>query len=336
MSLYRVGATWYIDLPSQRGRVRRSARTTDRAKAQAYHDKIQDQLWRQEQLGEKPPPTWIEAVAAWLKKKPRGMPEKYMIKAFEIEEGEPLPLSEDAMLDAIGEGSDGTFNRKLNLLYAIHRSVKIEPVKVDRKASPPGKLRWLTKEEWGRLRKKLENTSPLLVDCADFTLATGLRENNVLNLEWRQILWGPRLMVTEASNVKNRQTLGTPLNDDAMAVLRRRRGLNKVYVFAQQDSQKPLYKASNRAWYQALKAAKLYKTGVNWHTLRHTWASWFLMSGAGDLYDLQRLGGWKDIKSVQIYAHLSAGHLAEKAAKVRPISGRYNSRKSASRDIITT
>jgi hypothetical protein len=33
----------------------------------------------------------------------------------------------------------------------------------------------------------LEEESQLLRQCAEFTLATGLRENNVLNLEWEQV-----------------------------------------------------------------------------------------------------------------------------------------------------
>jgi integrase len=42
------------------------------------------------------------------------------------------------------------------------------------------------------------------------------------------------------------------------------------------------------------------------HDLRHTWATRF-MERTGDLYALMRLGGWKDLKSVEKYQHLTRG-----------------------------
>lgn len=42
------------------------------------------------------------------------------------------------------------------------------------------------------------------------------------------------------------------------------------------------------------------------HDLRHYWAT-HLMEETGDLYGLMRLGGWKDIKSVLKYQHLTRG-----------------------------
>jgi len=68
---------------------------------------------------------------------------------------------------------------------------------------------------------------------------------------------------------------------------------------------------------KAVKAAKL--KGFRWHDLRHTWASWAVMSGVR-LEELQRLGGWKTAQMVQRYAHLSPEHLADAAEKVAPVS----------------
>ncbi|MBI4397024.1 MAG: tyrosine-type recombinase/integrase, partial [Elusimicrobia bacterium] len=42
------------------------------------------------------------------------------------------------------------------------------------------------------------------------------------------------------------------------------------------------------------------------HDLRHTWATRY-MEKTGDLYGLMRLGGWKDLKSVDKYQHLTKG-----------------------------
>lgn len=50
--------------------------------------------------------------------------------------------------------------------------------------------------------------------------------------------------------------------------------------------------------------------GATWHTLRHTFASWKIMAGT-PLKVLMELGGWKDVQSVMIYAHLAPEHLAQ-------------------------
>ena len=214
-----------------------------------------------------------------------------------------------------------TFNRTLALIVAIHNAAGVQPPKVERRQMPPGRTRWLTAEEWERLRKALDEESQLLREAAEFTLATGLRENNVLNLEWRQIDLQRRVAWLHADQTKQAKPLGVPLNDAALAILASRSGENKTYVFAHPDSGLPLYKASNRAWYTALRKAKL--KGFRWHDLRHTWASWAVMSGVR-LEEIQRLGGWATASMVQRYAHLSSEHLAEAAARVKPISLRYN------------
>lgn len=192
---------------------------------------------------------------------------------------------------------------------------------------PPGRTRWLTAEEWERLRKALDEESELLRQCAEFALATGLRENNVLNLEWGQVDLQRRRAWLHADQMKAGVQHGIPLNDAALAVLEARRGQNKRYVFAHPDSGKPLYKASNRAWYVAVKKAKL--KGLRWHDLRHTWASWFLMNG-GTLAELKELGGWKTWQMVLRYSHFATDHLAEAASRVKPISLRYNAPKRRS------
>jgi|SRR5688572_5874269 len=43
------------------------------------------------------------------------------------------------------------------------------------------------------------------------------------------------------------------------------------------------------------------------HDLRHTWASWHVMSGTS-LQELMELGGWKSYEMVLRYAHLAPEH----------------------------
>jgi len=45
------------------------------------------------------------------------------------------------------------------------------------------------------------------------------------------------------------------------------------------------------------------------HDLRHTFASWFMMNG-GDLYEMAKILGHKNIKMTERYAKLARSHIA--------------------------
>lgn len=67
------------------------------------------------------------------------------------------------------------------------------------------------------------------------------------------------------------------------------------------------------AWKRSLKRAEI--EDFRFHDLRHTWASWHVMSGTS-LQELMELGGWKSYEMVLRYAHLAPGHLADAAARI--------------------
>ena len=54
---------------------------------------------------------------------------------------------------------------------------------------------------------------------------------------------------------------------------------------------------------------------ITFHSLRHTFASHYMMSG-GNIYDLKKLMGHSDIETTERYAHLAPEHLREKARLV--------------------
>jgi integrase len=104
---------------------------------------------------------------------------------------------------------------------------------------------------------------------ARFTLATGLRESNVLNLEWQQIDMRRRVAWIHPDQAKAETAIGVPLNDEAISVLREQLGKHDAYVFTYNG--KPVGKAGTAAWRKALKRAGI--KNFRWHDLRHTWAS---------------------------------------------------------------
>jgi hypothetical protein len=54
---------------------------------------------------------------------------------------------------------------------------------------------------------------------------------------------------------------------------------------------------------------------ISIHTIRHTFASHFMMRG-GSLYDLMAILGHSNLKTTQRYAHLGRTHLESKASIV--------------------
>jgi len=98
---------------------------------------------------------------------------------------------------------------------------------------------------------------------------------------------------------------------EALEQLRNNPKSGRDFVFLSRNG-KPL-KSIRTAFTTACRNASL--ADVSPHTLRHTFASRLAMSGA-DLRTLQELGGWKEIKMVERYAHLSDEHKAQAVERI--------------------
>ena len=142
-----------------------------------------------------------------------------------------------------------------------------------------------------------------------FALMTGIRESNLRLLRWDQVDLERSHAWIEASDSKNKRPINVPLNQDALAILHRRRNDHERYVFVYDGH--PVVDCSTAAWYKAVKRAKL--VPLRWHDLRHTWASWHVQQGT-PLPVLQQLGGWSSYSMVLRYAHLAPDHTAVYAA----------------------
>ena len=173
---------------------------------------------------------------------------------------------------------------------------------------PKRRVRWLTHAQADQLLAQLP---PHLAAMMRFTLATGLRETNVTQLQWSQVDLGQRRAWIHADQSKNRRALAVPLNQDAVEVLRSEFGKHELYVFTYQGQ--PVTRANNRAWRKALVRAGI--EDFRWHDLRHTWASWHVQNGT-PLEVLKELGGWESLEMVMRYAHLSGDHLMEHAERI--------------------
>lgn len=212
------------------------------------------------------------------------------------------------------EGAKSTANRYLALVRSILRRArddwewldKIPKVKLYKEAE--GRVRSISPEEAELLLVELP---PHLRDMAAFSLLTGLRQANVLGLEWSHVDLDRGHAWIDSSMSKNRRPIAVPLNKDAIAVLLRQVGKHSSHVFTYKG--KPISTANTRAWRKALVRAGI--EDFHWHDLRHTWATWHRRAGT-PTHELQRLGGWRTASMVERYAHLAPEHLAEAAARL--------------------
>ena len=319
MALYRRGETWWIDVTTPGGkRVRQSAQTTDRKAAKEFHDQIKAQVWRTDKLGEKTKRSWDEAALKFLKESEgKASLRDYKCQiAFWTEHFRGTPgihhTSSCCRSDRIPRGNT-SYQESLHRVSSCRIDESGRRVGVARTGAPKFKsysepklrVRWITEEEASRLIPAMPTWMQPLVK---FALGTGVRQANVLGLEWAQIDLAKRFAWIHLDQAKARRAIGIPLNEDMVDVLRQQRGKHLTRVFVGPDRQ-PLGVwdwTARRAWDGACKQAGI--ENFRFHDLRHTWASSHIQRGT-PLYALKELGGWETLEMVKKYAHLSSGHL---------------------------
>ncbi|TAN70495.1 MAG: site-specific integrase [Methylobacter sp.] len=275
---------------------------------------------RTRKLGAKPRHIWQDAVIRWAKEQSH----KNSIKT----DVEPLRWLDDHLHDKYLDEIDvnivqrvqdatrvtgvknGTVNRVMALLREWQWLDKSPYVRMLPTAEK--RICWLTQGEAEKLLKELPSH---LETMARFSLATGLREANVVGLEWSQIDMQRRCAWIHPEQAKAKKAIAVPLNDNTLAVIHGQIGKHITHVFT-------YTRVNNHAWRKALKRAGI--TDFRWHDLRHTWASWHIQNGT-PLHVLQELGGWADSSMVLRYAHLSSEHLQSYAGNAGVVTNLLHS-----------
>lgn len=333
MSLYqrKDSSAWWVKFTIRGKKVQESTGTSDKIAAQEYHDRLKVCLWEQERLGIKARHSWRQATLKWAEDKSD--------KATYLEDLSKLKWLDkylgELMLDEItvdvidnirnkklAEASKATTNRYLALVRSILKRAKDKWEWIDKVPNI-----WLYEERNDRERAlTYEEANNLLMELNEhqheivlFALATGLRQSNVVKLEWRQVNLELRHAWVKGINSKNKSAIAIPLNDAAIAILQRQKGKHPTRVFTYKGE--PFTAANTKAWKSALERAGI--EDFRWHDLRHTWATWQRQAGT-PTYELQRLGGWKTASMVERYAHLAPENLAHAASRLDEVLSGYD------------
>lgn len=333
MSLYKRGNSevWWVGFTVDGVRVQRSSGTADRKKAQEFHDRLKAEMWNQAKLGARPDPTWNDISMRWLKEREtwsnyrqyvtriRGLHQYLGGKRLsditpDLIDKIKLALKSE-VIDKKGKKTrtPGTVNQYLSLIsgvfhYALERELIDRIPKIRKLPTPSRRIRWITPQEVEAICHYLPEYA---VDMVWFSLATGLRKTNVVRLRWDQIDMQRKIIWYAPEEVKNREALMVPLNQDALAIIRKRIGTHDTYVFTRDGE--VMADVPRKSFEKARKLAGI--KDFRWHDLRHTWASWHINAGTNPL-ELQELGGWKNAAMLRRYAHFAKDKLHEAAGRI--------------------
>jgi len=322
MGLYRRGQTWWMRLTYKGKQIRKSTETSDKKLAKRIYDKILGKIaegkWFERLPGEEK--TFAEMMEKYLReysarnKAPKSHTRDKSLADHLLNSFGDLTLVEIAphLISAYKtkrreEGAaPKTINNELTLMgHAFNIAirewewVKENPVcKISKEKVDNVVERWLTFEE----EKKLMAASPKwLQEITVFALETGLRQSEILDLQWPRVdFFRKTITILEQKN-KAKDTL--PLNRTAMEILKTRAKVKHItsnYVFLNQNGNRINARNLIRSFQVAVK-----KSGIapcRFHDLRHTFATRLVQAGE-DIYLVQKLGRWKTISMVMRYAH---------------------------------
>jgi integrase len=208
------------------------------------------------------------------------------------------------------KGGEGTANRSLALLSTILSFAVREEI-LDRNPCfgierSPGNMRerFLSPEEFGRLgeviaRAEAEGANRQGIAVLRLLALSGARKSEIETLTWGAVDLHTGFLRLPRSKTGPRVILITAAMRAIFEKLERRG--DDDWVFPNRDDSAP-FDGLNKMWVGIRGVARLH--GVRLHDLRHSAASFALMSGVG-LEVIGKLLGHTDIKTTRRYAHLA-------------------------------
>lgn len=332
--LIQRGRVWHIAIYHGGKAIRRSLETEDRERAEQAYDKIRSEAWDEKHLKKEPERYWEEAALAyverfnrlveakerkagsfdrerfaWLNEKLKGRPLREITKKF---------LGK--LLADMTPASQRHYSAIVNAVLAVAVEEELMAAAPSVTIGKNGtRSRWAKEDE----AKLLLGNAGDLFDPILFSLATGLRQSNVLGLRWAWIK--DRTVIVPEGEFKQGREHVQPLNRAAMSCIQRQLGKHEEFVFAfRGEPMQKLHggrmrpaKAVQGAWERASSVLD----DFHWHDMRHTWASWSLQAGVPEPI-VETLGGWQSGKMVRRYAHASVEFLRPYAEMIDPLLGR--------------
>jgi integrase len=206
----------------------------------------------------------------------------------------------------------GTVNRYLSALRSAWNWGRAAGLVAQEKAwptrllltEPRERVRFLSDPELAAVLTAAEKHSPWMHAAVMVSLATGVRQSELLRLEWKDIDLDKKTLTVLISKNTRRRLVHLP--DPAIAALKTLRrgivGLKRIFLNDQGEPADKFYLAFR--WRKVRAAAGL--VDFRWHDLRHSCASFLAQAGAS-LPEIGHVLGHASAAVTHRYAHLVAG-----------------------------
>ncbi len=201
------------------------------------------------------------------------------------------------------------FNKAIKWGYLsdnIFNQIKLPPI-------PKNNPLFIDETELNQILENVDNQT--LKDLYIFAFHTGMRLGEIINLQWNQVSLPDRLIRvinTDEFTTKGKKERVIPINETLFKLVSNR--LPKYF-----NLQEPGYVFNkngfkfngdylSKKFKKAVRATKIINPKFHLHDLRHSFASYLAKNGVS-LFIIKELLGHKDIKTTQIYAHLTVDSL---------------------------
>ena len=126
----------------------------------------------------------------------------------------------------------------------------------------------------------------------------------LLSLRWDQVdLVGKQIILNNQTHITKSKKIRTlPLNKKAFEIVSKLNQNNTYEFIFEFPGITNRWKFIQNNFRKFIKLAEL-NPKLNFHSLRHTFASWLVQRGVS-IYEVSKLLGHSDIKITQIYSHL--------------------------------
>lgn len=161
------------------------------------------------------------------------------------------------------------------------------------------KVRYLSERETKNFFEALPKQSVLVQNIILIAYYTGMRKNEILTLSWDDIDIDTNQIVLQAHNTKANKTRYIPINPKIKTILTNSKN-EKGLIF--KNNKGTQVTQIEKQWRKFKKEAEI--ENFRFHDLRHNFCSMLVMKGV-PIYTVAQLAGHADVKTTQIYAHLS-------------------------------
>ena len=147
---------------------------------------------------------------------------------------------------------------------------------------------------------------------------TGARQMELLTLEWNQVNFEDRYLILDNRShiTKGKKIRTIPANEKVIEVLQKRwssrkETINNVFTYKGLPIKQDFLTHKFKKY--VIRSGAHPK--LNFHSLRHSFASWLVQANVS-LYVVSKLLGHADIKTTEIYSHLSREDLRDATNKI--------------------